>query len=97
MFATYAPEPTPSSISGAVALSRGSAPVGTARSTSPSVGNAPIVPHATGHAFARDGSLLRVDVMAGRWAATRYAPNLVVTARVFGTDEAVHRQIARWL
>lgn len=96
MLATYAPEPAPSTISGAAALPRGSAPVGMAKSTSPTVGSSPIMPHATGHVFARDGSLLRVDVMAGRWAATRYTPNLVVTARVFGTDESVHRQIARW-
>jgi len=55
-----------------------------------------IMPHHTGHAFARDGSLLRVDVMAGRWVATRYTPNLVVTHRVVGTDELVHQQVVRW-
>ena len=53
--------------------------------------------HATGHAFAPDGHLLRVDMMAGRWVATRFAPNLVIKQEVFGTDEAVHRQISRWL
>jgi hypothetical protein len=55
-----------------------------------------IMPHATGHVIARDGCLLRVDVMAGRWVASRYTPNLVVTQRVVGTDDAVHRQIMRW-
>jgi hypothetical protein len=52
--------------------------------------------HTTGHAFAPDGHLLRVDMMAGRWVATRFAPNLVIK-EVFGTDEAVHQQISRWL
>ena len=56
-----------------------------------------IMPHATGHAFARDGSLLRVDIMSGRWVATRFASNLVITQQVLGTDDAVHRQIKQWL
>jgi hypothetical protein len=56
-----------------------------------------IRPHTTGHEFARDGSLLRVDIMAGRWVATRFAPNLAITECVVGTDESVHQQIARWL
>jgi hypothetical protein len=55
-----------------------------------------IMPHATGHVIARDGCLLRVDVMAGQWVASRYTPNLVVTQRVVGTDDGVHRQIMRW-
>jgi hypothetical protein len=55
-----------------------------------------IMPHQTGHVIARDGSLLRVDVMAGAWVATRYAPNLVITQRVVGTEESVHTQVARW-
>jgi hypothetical protein len=55
-----------------------------------------IMPRQTGHAIARDGSLLRVDVMAGKWVATRYAPNLVITERVVGSAESVHYQIARW-
>jgi hypothetical protein len=53
--------------------------------------------HTTGHAFAPDGHLLRVDMMAGRWVATRFAPNLVIKQEVFGSDEAVHQQISRWL
>jgi hypothetical protein len=53
--------------------------------------------HATGHAFAPDGHLLRVDTMAGRWVATRFAPNLAIKQRVFGTDETVHQQISHWL
>jgi hypothetical protein len=55
-----------------------------------------IRPHQTGHITARDGSLLRVDVMSGSWVATRYAPNLVVTHRVVGTDESVHDQVRQW-
>jgi hypothetical protein len=55
-----------------------------------------IGPRQTGHVIARDGSLLRVDVMAGSWVATRYTPNLAVRQRVVGTAESVHRQVARW-
>jgi hypothetical protein len=56
-----------------------------------------IMSHATGHATARDGCLLRVDIISGRWVATRFAPNLVITQQVLGTDDAVHRQIKQWL
>ena len=59
--------------------------------------NAMIMSHATGHAIARDGCLLRVDVISGRWVATRFAPNRVITQQVLGTDDAVHRQIKQWL
>jgi hypothetical protein len=55
-----------------------------------------ILPHATGHVVAQDGSVLRVDLMADHWVATRYMPNLVVKQRVVGTDESVHQQIALW-
>lgn len=55
-----------------------------------------ILPHATGHIVAQDGSVLRVDVMAGQWVATRYMPNLAVRQRVVGTDASVHQQIALW-
>ena len=43
-----------------------------------------IMPHATGHVFASDGRLLRVDVIAGQCVARRFGPNLVVTQRVVG-------------
>jgi hypothetical protein len=36
-----------------------------------------IMPHATGDVIARDGCLLRVDTIAGRWVASRYAPVLL--------------------
>jgi hypothetical protein len=55
-----------------------------------------IMPNATGHVFASDGCLLRVDVIAGRWVASRYASNLVVTQRVIGTNDEVYRQIKQW-
>jgi hypothetical protein len=55
-----------------------------------------IMRHGTGHVIARDGCLSRVDVMAGRWVASRYAPNLSVTQRIIVTDDAVHRQIVQW-
>jgi len=55
-----------------------------------------MLPHQTGHVVAQDGSILRVDIMAGRWVATRYTPGLVITHRIVGTDESVHQQIARW-
>jgi hypothetical protein len=56
-----------------------------------------IMPHATGHVIARDGCLLRVDIMAGRWVASRFSTNLLVTQQVLGTDDSVHRQIKQWL
>jgi hypothetical protein len=56
-----------------------------------------IMSHATGHAIARDGCLLRVDVISGRWVASRFSTNLFVTQQVLGTDDAVHRQIKQWL
>jgi hypothetical protein len=49
---------------------------------------------ATGHAFAPDEHLLRVDIMVVQWVATRFGPNLVIKQEVFGTDEAVHQQIS---
>jgi hypothetical protein len=59
--------------------------------------NTMIMPHATGHVIARDGCLLRVDIMAGRWVASRFSTNLLVTQQVLGTDDSVHRQIKQWL
>ena len=56
-----------------------------------------IMPHSTGHVIARDGCLLRVDIMAGRWVASRFNPNSVITQEIRGTDDAVHRQITQWL
>jgi len=55
-----------------------------------------IMPHSTGHVFAGDGCLLRVDVIAGRWVASRFASNHVVTQRLVGTNDEVYRQIKQW-
>jgi hypothetical protein len=56
-----------------------------------------IAPHATGHEWAKDGTLLRVDWERGiGWVATHYDLNLRVIQQVRGSDEEVHRAVARW-
>ena len=57
-----------------------------------------ITPHATGHTWAKDGTLLRVDCESGGigWVATHYDLNLRVIQRVTGADEDVHRVAAMW-
>jgi len=56
-----------------------------------------IAPHATGHDRAKDGTLLRVDCERGiGWVATHYDPDLRVIQQVRGSDEEVHRAVARW-
>jgi DMSO/TMAO reductase YedYZ molybdopterin-dependent catalytic subunit len=56
-----------------------------------------IAPHATGHAWAKDSTLLRVDFERGiGWVATHYDLNLRVINEVRGSDEEVHRTAARW-
>ena len=56
-----------------------------------------IAPHATGHAWARDGILLRVDCEGGfGWVATHYDLSLRVIQQVRGLDEEVHRVAACW-
>jgi hypothetical protein len=56
-----------------------------------------IAPHATGHEWARNGTLLRVDFERGvGWVATHYDPSLRVIEQVRGSDEEVHRAMARW-
>lgn len=53
--------------------------------------------HVTGHRFASDGTLLRVDFERGiGWVASRYDLNLHVIEQVRGSDETVHRVAARW-
>jgi len=54
-------------------------------------------PHATGHARAKDGTLLRVDCERGiSWVATHYDLNLRVIEEVRGSDLEVHGVAARW-
>jgi hypothetical protein len=56
-----------------------------------------IAPHASGHAWAEDRTLLRIDCERGiGWVATRYDRNLRVIQQVRGSDEEVHRAAARW-
>ena len=56
-----------------------------------------IAPHATGHKWAKDGTLLRVDCERGiGWVATHYDLNLRVIEQVRGPDEEVHRVAAWW-
>jgi hypothetical protein len=58
---------------------------------------ATIPPHATGHARAKDGTLLRVDREGGiGWVARHYDLSLRVIGLVRGSDEEVHRVVARW-
>lgn len=53
--------------------------------------------HTTGHRFAGDGSLLRVDCECGLgWVASRYDVHLRVIEQVRGSDEEVHRIADRW-
>lgn len=52
--------------------------------------------HGTGHAWAPDRSLLRVDVINGRWTATRFRPDMTIHQEVVGSEEAVHEQVNRW-
>lgn len=54
-------------------------------------------PHATGHAWAKDGTLLRVDFEGGiSWVATHYDMHLRVIEEVRGSDSEVHGVAARW-
>ena len=56
-----------------------------------------IAPHTTGHQWAKDGTLLRVDYERGLgWIARHYDRNLRVLQHVRGSDEEVHRAAARW-
>jgi hypothetical protein len=54
-----------------------------------------IAPHATGHEWAKDGTLLRVDCERGiGWVATHYDLGLRVIQQVRGSTEEVHRVAA---
>ena len=53
--------------------------------------------HTTGHQWAADGTLLRVDCERGvGWVARHYDRNLRVIQQFRGSDEEVHRVAARW-
>lgn len=56
-----------------------------------------IAPHATGHEWAKDSTLLRVDFERNiGWVATHYDLSLRVIQQFRGSDEEVHRAAARW-
>jgi hypothetical protein len=50
-----------------------------------------ILPRATAQVVAQDGAVVRVDVIAGRWVTTRQTPTLIVTQRIFSTDDSVRQ------
>ena len=50
----------------------------------------------TGHVVARDGRLLRVDVTASRWMATRFDPDLAVHDVFYGSEAQVRAVIEHW-
>jgi hypothetical protein len=54
-------------------------------------------PHGTGHVVARDGRLLRVDQVPGRWVATRFGPGLAVHDVFYGSEEEVRRVVEHWM
>jgi hypothetical protein len=45
------------------------------------------MPHARIHVIACEGCLSDIDVIAGRWIASSYAPNSAVRLPVIGTDD----------
>jgi hypothetical protein len=56
-----------------------------------------IAPRATGHARARDGTVMRVDCERGiGWVATHYDLSLCVIQQVRGSGEGVQRVAACW-
>ena len=71
--------------------------MGTARFAGRGGATTMIAPHATGHRWAKDGTLLRVDCERGlRGVATHCNLNLRVIQQVKGSDEEVHRAAAQW-
>ena len=53
--------------------------------------------HVTGHKWAKDGTLVRVDCERGiGWVASRYDVNLRAIELVRGSDQEVHRVAACW-
>jgi hypothetical protein len=57
-------------------------------------------PHHTGHITARDGRLLRLDVVRSRgrsrWVATRYNLDLTIHDVFYGTEEQAHQMMDHW-
>lgn len=57
---------------------------------------APFAPHTTGHWRLPDGWLVRVDVICGRWCASRFSPDVQCHDEVYGADEFVHEIARNW-
>lgn len=49
--------------------------------------------HATGHDFTPAGQLVRADLIAGHWVATKLRDDHTIAAEIVGSGEHVHR---RW-
>jgi hypothetical protein len=50
----------------------------------------------TGHVVARDGRLLRVDMVGNRWVATRFDPGLAVHDVFYGSEQQVRAVVEHW-
>jgi hypothetical protein len=46
--------------------------------------------HHAGHHRLPNGSLLRVDIEAGRWVGRLYTPDMRIKTRIVGGDTEVH-------
>ena len=56
-----------------------------------------IAPHATGHDWSSNRTLLRVDYERGvGWVATQYDLSMRVIQQIRGSDEEEHRVAAWW-
>jgi hypothetical protein len=70
----------------------------TAKSTGRGGAMTRIASHVTGHEWASNGTLLRIDFERGvGWVATQYDSSLDVIQQVRGSDEDVHRVAASWV
>jgi hypothetical protein len=52
-----------------------------------------------GHTWAKNGALLRIDVMGGMWVATRFTgcgANLAIAEQHTGTCVHVHNLVKQW-
>lgn len=50
----------------------------------------------TGHQRLADGTLVRIDVEAGRYVGRHYAADLTVVNRVVGTLQQVQGEVGQW-
>jgi hypothetical protein len=50
----------------------------------------------TGHVRAKDGMLLRVDIVCGRWVATHFDSQMQIVDEFVGTCEQAHSKAEAW-